>query len=104
MELGVTAIELMPVADFPGRRNWGYDGVYLFAPDAAYGRPEDLKALIDAAHGRQLMVFLDVVYNHFGPQGNYFGIYAPLFTERHKTPWGAAINYDGPDRATFASS
>jgi malto-oligosyltrehalose trehalohydrolase/4-alpha-glucanotransferase len=97
VELGVTAVELMPVADFPGRRNWGYDGVYPFAPDASYGRPEDLKALVDAAHARGLMVFLDVVYNHFGPEGNYFGSYAPLFTDRHKTPWGAAINYDGPD-------
>lgn len=93
--LGVTAIELMPVADFPGRWNWGYDGTYLYAPDASYGRPEDLKALVDAAHARGLMVLLDVVYNHYGPEGNYFGSYAPLFTERHKTPWGAAINYDG---------
>jgi malto-oligosyltrehalose trehalohydrolase len=93
--LGVTAIELMPVADFPGRRNWGYDGVLLYAPDSAYGRPEDLKALVDAAHARGLMVFLDVVYNHFGPDGNYFSDYAPLFTDRHRTPWGAAIDYDG---------
>ena len=97
VELGVTAVELMPIADFPGRRNWGYDGVLPYAPDAAYGRPEDLKALVDAAHAKGLMVFLDVVYNHFGPDGNYFCIYAPLFTERHKTPWGAAINYDGAD-------
>jgi 1,4-alpha-glucan branching enzyme/maltooligosyltrehalose trehalohydrolase len=95
--LGVTAIELMPVADFPGQRNWGYDGVYLFAPDSRYGRPEDLKALVEAAHARGLMVFLDVVYNHFGPEGNYLHLYAPqFFTERHLTPWGAAINYDGP--------
>ena len=76
---GFTAIELMPVADFPGRWNWGYDGVLLFAPDSAYGRPDDLKALIDAAHQRGLMVFLDVVYNHFGPEGNYLGRYAPQF-------------------------
>ena len=97
VELGVTAIELMPVADFPGKRNWGYDGVYLFAPDSSYGRPENLKALIDAAHARGLMVFLDVVYNHFGPEGNYLHVYAPqFFTTRHRTPWGAAINYDGP--------
>ncbi len=98
VELGITAIELMPVADFPGRRNWGYDGVDLFAPDASYGRPEDLKALIDAAHGRGLMVFLDVVYNHFGPEGNYLHAYAKRFfnPDRH-TPWGAAINFDGPD-------
>lgn len=96
MELGITAIELMPVADFPGERNWGYDGAYLFAPDSRYGRPEDLKALIDAAHACGLMVFLDVVYNHFGPEGNYLHVYAPhFFTERHQTPWGAAINFDG---------
>lgn len=95
-ELGVTAVELMPVADFPGRRNWGYDGVLPFAPDATYGRPEDLKRLIAAAHARNLMVFLDVVYNHFGPEGNYLHLYAkPFFTERHQTPWGAAIHFDG---------
>ena len=91
---GITAIELMPVADFPGRRNWGYDGVLLFAPDSAYGRPEDLKALVDAAHGRGMMVFLDVVYNHFGPDGNYLGQFAPqFFTAHHTTPWGDAIDY-----------
>ncbi|MCZ7660864.1 MAG: malto-oligosyltrehalose trehalohydrolase [Xanthobacteraceae bacterium] len=95
-DLGITAIELMPVADFPGVRNWGYDGVLPFAPDAAYGRPEDLKALVDAAHARGIMAVLDVVYNHFGPDGNYLGAYAPIFTERHTTPWGAAINYDAP--------
>ncbi len=95
-KLGVTAIELMPVADFPRARNWGYDGVYLFAPDSIYGRPDDLKALIDAAHAREMMVFLDVVYNHFGPDGNYLHVYAPqFFTERHQTPWGAGINFDG---------
>jgi maltooligosyltrehalose trehalohydrolase len=92
-QLGITAIELMPIADFPGGRNWGYDGVLPFAPDASYGRPEDLKALVDAAHARRMMVFLDVVYNHFGPDGNYLGAYAPIFTERHQTPWGAAIDY-----------
>ncbi|HYD30035.1 MAG TPA: malto-oligosyltrehalose trehalohydrolase, partial [Azospirillaceae bacterium] len=98
VELGVTAVELMPVADFPGHRNWGYDGVLPYAPDSAYGRPEDLKALVDAAHGKGLMVFLDVVYNHFGPEGNYLSLYAPaFFTDRHKTPWGQAINYDGAD-------
>ncbi|TCT05545.1 malto-oligosyltrehalose trehalohydrolase [Aquabacter spiritensis] len=98
VELGITAIELMPVADFPGPHNWGYDGVLLYAPDAAYGRPDDLRALVDAAHARGLMVLLDVVYNHFGPDGNYLGAYAPsFFTERHHTPWGAALNYDGPD-------
>ncbi|WP_292956226.1 malto-oligosyltrehalose trehalohydrolase [Nitrosomonas sp.] len=95
VDLGITAIELMPVADFPGKRNWGYDGTYLFAPDSRYGRPDDLKALIDAAHARSLMVFLDVVYNHFGPEGNYLHQYAPqFFTEKHSTPWGAAINFD----------
>ena len=95
-ELGITAIELMPVADFPGRRNWGYDGVLLYAPDSSYGRPEELKALIEAAHSRGLMVIQDVVYNHFGPEGNYLGRYAAqFFTDRHKTPWGPAINFDG---------
>ncbi len=95
--LGVTAIEIMPVADFPGGRNWGYDGVLPYAPDSSYGRPEDLKALVDAAHGRGIMVLLDVVYNHFGPDGNYLPVYAPaFFTDRHKTPWGAAVNFDGP--------
>jgi malto-oligosyltrehalose trehalohydrolase len=96
VELGVTGIELMPVSDFPGQRNWGYDGVLPFAPDAAYGRPEDLKRLVDAAHARGLMVLLDVVYNHFGPEGNYLHAYAPdFFNPRHQTPWGAAINFDG---------
>lgn len=94
--LGVTVIELMPLADFPGRRDWGYDGTLLFAPDSVYGTPEDLKSLVQAAHGRGLMVLLDVVYNHFGPEGNYLHLYAPqFFTERHHTPWGAAINFDG---------
>ncbi len=99
VDLGVTAIELMPVADFPGRWDWGYDGVALFAPDSVYGRPEDLKALIDAAHGRGLMVFLDVVYNHFGPEGNYLYVLARehFFNEQRYTPWGAAINYDGAE-------
>ena len=105
--VGVTAVELMPLADFEGRRNWGYDGVLPFAPDAAYGRPEDLKRLVDEAHGRGLMVFLDVVYNHFGPSGNYLARYAPaFFTDRHHTPWGQAIDFDGPSsrqvRAYFA--
>lgn len=98
VDLGVTAIQLMPLSDFPGKRNWGYDGVYPFAPDARYGRPDDLKALVDAAHARGLMVMLDVVYNHFGPEGNYLSLYAPqVFTDRHQTPWGAAINFDGAD-------
>jgi maltooligosyltrehalose trehalohydrolase len=93
--LGVTAIELMPLAATPGRWNWGYDGVLPFAPHAPYGRPDDLKRFVDAAHARGLMILLDVVYNHFGPDGNYLGHYAQrFFTERHKTPWGNAINFD----------
>jgi len=99
--LGVTAIEIMPVADFPGGRNWGYDGVLPYAPDASYGTPEDLKALVQAAHARGLMVVLDVVYNHFGPEGNYLHVYAPaFFNPAHVTPWGAAINFDGPGART----
>jgi maltooligosyltrehalose trehalohydrolase len=95
-DLGITAIELMPVGDFPGTRSWGYDGTLLYAPDAAYGTPEDLKRLIDRAHGLGLMVMLDVVYNHFGPSGNYLHAYAKsFFTERHPTPWGAGVNVDG---------
>jgi malto-oligosyltrehalose trehalohydrolase len=99
--LGVTAIELMPLADFAGSRNWGYDGVLQFAPDASYGTPDDLKRLVDAAHGRGLMVLLDVVYNHFGPEGNYLGEYAKaFFNPKHQTPWGAAINFDGEGART----
>ena len=99
--LGVTAIELMPVSSFAGRRNWGYDGVLPFAPAPPYGRPEDLKHFIQAAHSRNLMVFLDVVYNHFGPEGNDLGLYAPeFFSGRHRTPWGGAINFDGPGSQT----
>jgi maltooligosyltrehalose trehalohydrolase len=90
---GITALELMPLADFAGRRNWGYDGVLWYAPDSAYGRPEDIKTLIDEAHLRGLMVFLDVVYNHFGPEGNYLGRYAPSFFTDAQTPWGSAIDY-----------
>ena len=100
-DLGITAIELMPLSDFPGSRNWGYDGVLPYAPDSSYGRPEDLKRLIQSAHAKGMMVFLDVVYNHFGPEGNYLHQYAPqLFTNRHHTPWGDAINFDGPDSRT----
>jgi malto-oligosyltrehalose trehalohydrolase len=100
-DLGITAIDLMPVADFPGRRNWGYDGVFPFAPDSTYGRPEDLKQLVRSAHDHGLMVLLDVVYNHFGPEGNYLNSYAPqFFTDRHKTPWGDAINFDGFESRT----
>jgi maltooligosyltrehalose trehalohydrolase len=99
--LGITAIELMPVADFPGRRGWGYDGVLPFAPDAAYGTPDDLKRLVVAAHARGLMVLLDVVYNHFGPDGNYLHAYAPaFFNPAVHTPWGAAVNFDGPHSRT----
>lgn len=99
---GITAIELMPLADFPGPRNWGYDGVLPFAPDAAYGTPDALKALVDAAHGLGLGVLLDVVYNHFGPDGNYLGIYAPGFFDpsRH-TPWGMAIDFRRSEVAAF---
>ncbi len=102
VETGVTAIELMPVADFPGTRNWGYDGVLPFAPDGAYGRPEDLARLIDAAHAKGLMVFLDVVYNHFGPEGNFLGAYAPaFFTDDWHTPWGQAIDFRRPEVRRF---
>ncbi len=95
--LGVTGVELMPVAAFPGTRNWGYDGVLPYAPAACYGRPEELKRLVDTAHAHGLMVLLDVVYNHFGPDGNYLGSYAPqFFDESRHTPWGAAIDFDGP--------
>ena len=93
---GITALELMPLADFAGSRNWGYDGVLWYAPDSAYGRPDDLKTLIDEAHLRGLMVFLDVVYNHFGPEGNYLGRYAPAFFTEAQTPWGSAIDYRVP--------
>ncbi|WP_437638769.1 malto-oligosyltrehalose trehalohydrolase [Sorangium sp. So ce854] len=95
-ELGITALEIMPVASFPGERGWGYDGVDLFAPSAAYGGPAGLRRLVDAAHAAGLGVLLDCVYNHFGPDGNYLRAYAKrYFTERHRTPWGEAVNYDG---------
>jgi malto-oligosyltrehalose trehalohydrolase len=96
-EVGVTAVEIMPVSDFGGRWNWGYDGTFPYAPDASYGRPEDFKAFVEAAHARGIAVLLDVVYNHFGPEGNFLSLYAPdFFTSRHKTPWGDAIQFDGP--------
>lgn len=96
VELGVTTIELMPVAAFAGRRNWGYDGAMLFAPDSSYGHPDDLRALVDAAHERGLNVLIDLVYNHFGPAGNYLGRYSPYyFNPDLKTPWGDAINFSG---------
>jgi len=95
-DTGITAIEVLPLADFAGERNWGYDGVLPFAPDAAYGKPEDFKRFVAEAHKRGLMVILDVVYNHFGPEGNYLSAYAPqFFNPKHQTPWGAAINFDG---------
>ncbi|MBV9077694.1 MAG: malto-oligosyltrehalose trehalohydrolase, partial [Methylobacteriaceae bacterium] len=97
-DLGFTALELMPIGDFQGRRNWGYDGVLPYAPDSAYGTPDDLKRLVDRAHRHGIMVLLDVVYNHFGPAGNHLSKYAAtFFTERHRTPWGAGLNFDGQD-------
>jgi maltooligosyltrehalose trehalohydrolase len=95
-ELGITAVELMPVAQFPGNRNWGYDGVYPFAVHNSYGGPEGLKRLVNACHQRGLAVVLDVVYNHLGPEGNYLANYGPYFTQRYRTPWGPAVNFDGP--------
>ena len=95
-ELGVTALELMPVAQFPGSRNWGYDGVYLFAVQNSYGGPEGLKRLVNACHQKELAVILDVVYNHIGPEGSYLAEFGPYFTDRYLTPWGKALNFDGP--------
>ncbi|MGA9422259.1 MAG: alpha-amylase family glycosyl hydrolase, partial [Rhodanobacteraceae bacterium] len=101
-DLGVSAIELMPIAEFPGSRNWGYDGVLPFAPSSMYGTPEQLKILIDSAHGHGLMVLLDVVYNHFGPQGNYLAEYAaPFFRDDLATPWGRAIDFRRPEVREF---
>ena len=99
VELGVTAVELMPVAEFPGSRNWGYDGVHLFAPQSTYGGPRGLRRLVDACHAHGLSVVLDVVYNHLGPEGNYLGDFGPYFTDRYQTPWGGAIDFDGPESA-----
>jgi maltooligosyltrehalose trehalohydrolase len=96
-ELGITAIELMPVAEFPGRRNWGYDGVDLFAPHSCYGGPEGLKKLVNACHDAGMAVVLDVVYNHVGPEGNYLAEFGPYFTDHYRTPWGRAVNFDGPE-------
>ncbi len=95
-DLGVTAVELMPVAEFPGERNWGYDGVHLFAPQSSYGSPDDLRALIDTCHREGMAFVLDVVYNHLGPEGNYLREYGPYFSARYSTPWGEALNFDGP--------
>ncbi|MBP1726352.1 MAG: GlgB, partial [Deltaproteobacteria bacterium] len=94
-ELGITVLELMPVAQFPGSRNWGYDGTYPFAVQNSYGGPDGLKHLVSACHQRGLAVVLDVVYNHLGPEGNYLGDFAPYFTDRYRTPWGPAVNFDG---------
>lgn len=96
VDLGVTHVEIMPVAAFPGRRGWGYDGVDLYAPQEGYGGPEGLKRLVNACHERRLGVILDVMYNHFGPAGNYLTRFGPYFTSKHMTPWGEAINFDGP--------
>jgi maltooligosyltrehalose trehalohydrolase len=96
-DLGVTALELMPVASFPGNRNWGYDGVGLFAPQQSYGGPAGLQRLVDACHAHGIAVVLDVVYNHLGPEGNYLAEFGPYFTDRYQTPWGQAVNFDGPD-------
>jgi maltooligosyltrehalose trehalohydrolase len=99
-DLGVTAVELMPLADFPGARNWGYDGVSLFAPSRAYGRPDDLRAFVDSAHRHGLAVLVDAVYNHLGPEGAYLPSFSPLFQlDARPTPWGAAVNLDGPGSA-----
>ncbi len=95
LELGVTAIELLPVAEFSGRHGWGYDGVDLFAPHHAYGGPDGLKRFVDACHAQGLGVIMDVVYNHLGPSGNYLGQFGPYFTDRYATPWGEAVNFDG---------
>jgi maltooligosyltrehalose trehalohydrolase len=101
-DLGITAIELMPIAEFPGARNWGYDGVLPFAPERSYGTPDDLKGLVDAAHSHGLMIFLDVVYNHFGPDGNYLPITAPsVFRDDVATPWGPAIDFRQPEARRF---
>ena len=95
-DLGITAVELMPVAQFPGGRNWGYDGVHLYAPQDSYGGPHGLQWLVNACHARGLAVFLDVVYNHFGPEGNYVHEFGPYYSDSYRTPWGPAFNFDGP--------
>jgi maltooligosyltrehalose trehalohydrolase len=95
-DLGVNALEIMPVAQFPGKRNWGYDGVYIYAPQNSYGGPPGLKRFVNECHKRGIAVILDVIYNHLGPEGNYLWDYGPYFTRRYKTPWGTAINFDGP--------
>ncbi len=99
-DLGITHLEIMPVAEFAGRRGWGYDGVDLCAPYSAYGGPEGLKKLVDACHGRGIAVLLDVVCNHLGPSGNYLEAFGPYFTSFYSTPWGKGINFDGPESDT----
>jgi len=94
--IGINAVEIMPVAQFPGKRNWGYDGAYLYAPQDSYGGPEGLKRLVNECHKRGMAVVLDVVYNHLGPEGNYLGEFGPYFTDRYRAPWGRAVNFDGP--------
>lgn len=94
VELGINALELMPVTQTPGRWNWGYDGANLFSVNCNYGSPDELKYLVDLCHQKGISVFLDVVYNHFGPEGNYLSVFGPYFTEKHNTPWGAAVNFD----------
>lgn len=96
-DLGITAVEIMPIAEFPGARNWGYDGVCLYAPHSAYGGPDGFRRFVDSAHRQGIAVMLDVVYNHVGPEGNYLDAFGPYFTDRYRTPWGRAVNYDGPD-------
>ncbi len=95
-DLGITAVELMPVGQFPGPRNWGYDGVHLYAAQNSYGGPHGLRKLVDACHAHGLAIVLDVVYNHLGPEGNYLAEFGPYFTDRYRTSWGPALNYDGP--------
>jgi maltooligosyltrehalose trehalohydrolase len=97
VEVGISAVEVMPVAQFPGRRNWGYDGVFPYAVQDSYGGAAGLQRFVDACHQRQLAVILDVVYNHLGPEGNVLAAYGPYFTDRYQTPWGPAVNFDGPD-------
>ena len=103
-DLGITAIEIMPVAEVPGNRNWGYDGASLYPPQSSYGGPDGLKKLVNACHQHGLAVVLDVVYNHLGPEGNYLPEFAPCFTDAHHTPWGKAINLTGPGATAFAAS
>ncbi|MFW6323975.1 MAG: alpha-amylase family glycosyl hydrolase, partial [Desulfovibrionales bacterium] len=97
VELGVNGLEVMPLCQFPGSRNWGYDGVHPFAVQNTYGGPKGFKEFVDACHRKGLSVILDVVYNHLGPEGNYLREFGPYFTDRYRTPWGDAVNFDGPD-------